>query len=192
MKIIGITGKSGCGKTTFASLLAKKLDCKYIDIDKIGHKAIIQPKISQALCEKFGNGILDENGNINRKKLGNIVFDKKDKMQILTDLTWEYMQKQLDHILSLDDEIVIFEWMLLPISKYWDQCDCKILIKSNYETRKNFVLKRDNISEEYFDKRDSSSIDYSQVTFDYIFENDYQPETMDRILDELKNILDNK
>lgn len=191
MKIIGITGKSGSGKTTFASLLSQKLNCKYIDIDKIGHEAIFQPEISQALCEKFGNEILDENGNINRKKLGDIVFAQKDKMQILTDLTWDYMQKQLDHILSLDDKIIIFEWMLLPISKYWEQCDCKILIKSNDKTRKNIVLKRDNISEEYFDKRDSSSIDYSQVTFDYIFENDYQPETMDKILNELKKILDN-
>ena len=40
MRIIGVTGKSGSGKTTFASLLAKELKCKHIDIDKIGHSYI--------------------------------------------------------------------------------------------------------------------------------------------------------
>ena len=41
------------------------------------------------------------------------------------------------------------------------------------------------ISEEYFNKRDSASIDYSDVQFDYIFENDYQEQTMNRMLNRL-------
>ena len=64
MKIIGITGKSGSGKTTFASLLAKELKCRHIDIDKIGHEAIFRPEILDTLCEKFGTEILDENGKL--------------------------------------------------------------------------------------------------------------------------------
>ena len=70
MKIIGITGKSGSGKTTFASSLSKKIKCKhiYIDIDKIGHQALLQPDIVDKLCNTFGNEILDEKGKIDRKK----------------------------------------------------------------------------------------------------------------------------
>lgn len=77
MKIIGITGKSGSGKTVFASLLARKLHCNYIDVDKIGHIALYRPEILDELCKKFGNEILDENGNLDRKKIGNIVFTRK-------------------------------------------------------------------------------------------------------------------
>lgn len=77
MKIIGITGKSGSGKTAFASLLAQKLHCNYIDVDKIGHMALYRPEILDELCKKFGDGILDENGNLDRKKVGNIVFTRK-------------------------------------------------------------------------------------------------------------------
>lgn len=51
--------------------------------------------------------------------------------------------------------------------------------------RKNKVMKRDNISEEYFEKRDSASIDYSQIKFDYTFENDYQAQTMRKMLDRI-------
>lgn len=42
-------------------------------------------------------------------------------------------------------------------------CDSKILVKSDDMAKKNKVIERDNISEEYFNKRDSASIDYSAV-----------------------------
>ena len=46
-------------------------------------------------------------------------------------------------------------------------------------------MQRDKISEEYFDKRDSASIDYSQINFDYIFENNYQAQTMKKMLNRI-------
>lgn len=46
-------------------------------------------------------------------------------------------------------------------------------------------MQRDNISEEYFDKRDSASIDYSQINFDYMFENNYQAQTMKKMLNRI-------
>ena len=46
-------------------------------------------------------------------------------------------------------------------------------------------MERDHISEDYFDKRDTSSIDYSTIQFDYIFENDYQTQTMDEMINKL-------
>ena len=185
MKIIGITGKSGAGKSTLASLLAQKLNCQYIDIDKIGHEALFQPKILDSLCDKFGKEILDEDGTLNRKKVGNIVFSSKDKMNELTDLTWEYMKEILDNLLCQEYDYIILDWALLPITEYWDKCDIKILVTSDYNERKNRIIERDNISEDYFNKRESSSVDYSQVKFDYIFENDYQYETLNKILETL-------
>ena len=189
MKVIGITGKSGSGKTTLASLLAKKLECEYIDVDKIGHEALFRPEILDSLCKKFGNDILDDNGNLDRKKVGDIVFASKDKMQILIDLTWEYMKKQLDLALTQDCEFLIIDWALLPdktyCSKYWNRCDCKILVTSNEQTRKNKIIERDHITEEYFNKRESSSLDYSNTQFDYIFNNDYNEQTINAFMDKL-------
>ncbi len=185
MKIIGITGKSGCGKSTFASLLSQKLNCQHIDIDKIGHQAILQPEIITALCDEFGNQILNDDGSINRKKLGAIVFVNKDKMKILEDLTYGYMQKCLDNILSQNNECIVLEYILLPRTKYWNMCDSKVLVKSDDVQRKNKVIERDHISPEYFDKRDSASIDYSPFNFDYIYENDYQQESMNKMFDKI-------
>lgn len=187
MEIIGITGKSGSGKSTLAALLSKKMQCNSINIDTIGHKATSNEKIAKKLYDIFGNEILDDDEKINRKKLGNIVFSSKEKMSILTDVTWGYMQEILDEILKKESgEIIILEWALLPISKYWEKCNTKILIKADDEERKDKVMQRDHISEEYFLKRDSGSIDYTPYEFDYIFENDYQLETMEKIVNTIK------
>lgn len=181
MKIIGITGKSGSGKSTLTDLLSKKMQCNSVNIDKIGHKATSNQEIAKKLCAIFGNQILGEDGNINRKKLGNIVFSSKEKMAILTDMTWDYMQVMMDDILEKETgDVIILEWALLPISKYWEKCDIKILMQSNDDERKNKVMQRDHISEEYFLKREEGCIDYAPYDFDLIFENDYQLETMEK------------
>lgn len=178
MKIIGITGKSGSGKSTLANLLAKELNCVSIDVDKIGHKATNDENISRKLCGIFGKEILGREGIIDRKKLGNIVFSDQEKMDILTDVTWDYMQEKIDEILKNNPEIIILEWALLPISKYWEKSDVKILIQANQDERKKKVIERDEISEEYFEKRDSKSLDYETVNADFKFYNEYEKKQM--------------
>lgn len=183
MKLIGITGKTGSGKSTIGKFLSQKLNCIYIDIDKIGHEATSNSSIAKKLCEEFGEDILDNNKNIDRKKLGNIVFSNKDKMEVLTNLTWGYMQNKLDNILSKNDNYYIFDWALLPMVKYFDMCDIKILITSDETKRKERILKRDKISKGYLEKREQNTLDYSKLQFDYIFNNDYSEETLNSIID---------
>ncbi len=97
------------------------------------------------------------------------------------------MQKILDDILQKKPHTIILEWALLPVdSKYWDKCDIKILVKADDEIRKNKVMARDNIGEEYFKIREKESLDYSHIKFDYIFENDYQEKTMEKIVKNIK------
>lgn len=168
--IIGICGNSGSGKTTLANQIIKLTDNKaiHLEIDKIGHKVLLLPEVKKELIKLYGNKILSES-DIDRKKLSTIVFGSKIEMEKLTDITWKYMQIEIDNFLENNkNKIVILDWMLLSKSKYFDMCDIKILLNTPYDIRKRRATRRDNISEESFNLRDQASITYNEENFDYV------------------------
>lgn len=173
--IIGICGKSGCGKSTLANQIIELANNKaiHLDIDKVGHRVLLLPEVQKELINSFGKSVIKEN-IVDRKKLGEIVFNSKNEMNKLSDITWKYMQIEIDNFLNLNkDKIIILDWLLLPISKYFDMCDIKILLDISYEVRKQRAMKRDNISEEAFDLREKASIGFNESSFDYVLkEND--------------------
>ena len=136
--IIGICGKSGSGKTTLANQIMQLTGDNAIclDIDKIGHNVLLFPKVKKELINSFGEAIIKEN-MVDRKKLGEIVFNSRNEMEKLSDITWEYMQIEIDKILNLNkDKIIILDWLLLLNTKYFDMCDVKILLDVSYDVRK--------------------------------------------------------
>lgn len=173
--VIGITGKSGSGKSTLASELGRCFpNSTVINVDEIGHEALCRPKILERLKDRFGNEILDEMGVVDRKKLGNVVFSERKKMQELAETTHVYISDKLKWIVERTNGILIFDWILLPHDIIWRECDIKVLVNTEFQqTRREKVIVRDNITKEYFDAREKTSIEYSEEKFDYIFYNDY-------------------
>lgn len=168
--IIGICGKSGSGKSTLANQIIELTNNKavHLDIDKVGHSVLLLPEIKEELINSFGEHIIKEN-IVDRKKLGEIVFNSRNEMHKLSDITWKYMQIEIDNFLKVNkDKIIILDWLLLSISKYFAICDIKILLDIPYEIRKERAMKRDNITEEAFDLREKASIDFDKNNFDYV------------------------
>lgn len=172
--IIGICGKSGSGKSTLAQQIVKMYDHKaiHLDIDTVGHNALMIDKVKEELEHTFGSLIMTE-GNVDRKKLGNIVFNSRREMQKLTDITWQYMQIGIDEILNTHrNQVIILDWILLPQTKYFSMCDLKILLDIPYEIRKQRAIKRDHISQEAFGLREKASIDFDPEDFDQVLKTD--------------------
>lgn len=169
--LIGICGKSGSGKSTISNYLKDELGAIHCDIDNIGHYVLTLPTVQSDLIGSFGVKIW-EDGIINRKKLGQIVFNSIDKMKILEQITWKHMEIEIDRIIEQNkNKIIILDWQLLPKTKYLSLCDLKILIDIPYEIRKQRILKRDSISEEKIDLREKASITYNKKDFDFVFNN---------------------
>lgn len=169
--IIGITGKSGVGKSTYARKIAEESGFFVVHVDKISHQIINLDTIKIKLIDIFGDEAVKD-GVVDRKYIGNLVFTNKNLYEQLNDLTWELMKLEIDHILSTHENVIL-DWILLPHSHYWKMCDKKILITANEKQRKEIIMQRDNVSKEYLEKRDSASISYDDVDFDEIVYNEY-------------------
>ena len=98
--IIGICGKSGCGKSRLANQIIELTNNRaiHLDIDKVGHRVLLLPEVQKELISSFGEFVVKEN-NVDGKKLGEIVFDSRNEMNKLSDITWKYMQIEIDNFL---------------------------------------------------------------------------------------------
>ena len=168
--IIGICGKSGCGKSTLANQIVEYThnEAIHLEIDKVGHKVLLFPEVKEELISVFGKDIVNSD-KVDRKKLGEIVFNSREEMDKLTEITWKHMQIEIDKFLIQNaSRISVLDWLLLPLSKYFEMCDKTILLDIPYEIRKERAMLRDNITEEAFDLREKASIDYNKDAFDYV------------------------
>ena len=91
--IIGLTGGIVSGKSTVAKMF-QKLGAKIIDADRIGHEVILPNKPAwRKLIKSFGKSILKEDLTIDRKKLGNLVFNDKKLLNKLNEITHPEIKK---------------------------------------------------------------------------------------------------
>lgn len=186
--LIGICGKQGSGKSTISKELSKQIPNTIIlDIDKISHNIYNNKKCFEEVTNSFKNITTDN--KIDRIKLGNIVFNSKEKMELLTKCTWKYMEEEIDKFISDNkDKNIILEWLLLHNTKYLDMCDIKILLDIDQDIRMERIIKRDNISKERFLLRDNAAIPYDKNKFNYILKdnnleriiNDYEKSIISR------------
>lgn len=88
MKVIGITGGIGSGKSLVADIMVKKYNAYNINTDRIAYEQMLPGGISYSgVVEYFGKGILNEDGTIDRSRLSRIVFNDREKLLKLNSLT---------------------------------------------------------------------------------------------------------
>ena len=95
--VIGITGGIGSGKSVVTSLLRDKFDAAVIDTDTIGHEIMETGKSAyKKVVEVFGNKVIAEDGSIDRKKLGSLVFDNQKLLCKLNDIIHPAVEAEVD------------------------------------------------------------------------------------------------
>ena len=151
-KIIAVTGKQGSGKSSFCNALAKELNANVFNLDIYSHKTLLNSEVKKILLNKFGTSIF-ENGVINRKKLGEIVFADEKLLNFLNALTYKYMVVEIDKDIKESKKDIILDYALLPLTKYFELASYKIYIYSSLNTRMERLKIRDKIDIEYLDKR---------------------------------------
>ena len=150
--IIGLTGGIASGKSTVSKYLAEK-GFKVYDADKIAKDISGKKSVQEEIILTFGNEILDENGNVDRKKLKEIVFENKKKLKQLNAIIHP---KVIDFYKELKeqntDKIIIFDVPLLFESGIDKFCDKILVVISDYEIQINRIVERDRIDRELAEK----------------------------------------
>ena len=95
--IIGITGSSGSGKSTVCEILQKKYGVLVINADKIARQLSKKGTYYLAdIIEQFGTDILLENGELNRKKLAEIIYTNPEKRELLNRCTFKHIREEIE------------------------------------------------------------------------------------------------
>lgn len=96
MKIIGITGGVGSGKSEILNILENDYHAKIIQSDHVAHELMAPgAKSYDAIVASFGNGILNEDQTINRPVLGKIVFQDEAKLSLLNSITHKNVDEEI-------------------------------------------------------------------------------------------------
>lgn len=162
--VIGITGGIGCGKSTFSKMLSEALNAPILDADKISHEAFSSNEILIEMCNFLGNDILDENGNIDKTKVANIVFLDKDKLKKLNSIIHPYVMKKIrERINSLSKKYsyIIID-VPLPNDDFIRLSDHIITIWADLETRIERLQKRSEFTREAIMARISKQMTQSE------------------------------
>ena len=177
-KFIGLTGPSGAGKGEVSKILSG-MGFYHLDCDKIYHDLLIPP--SPCLDElrlSFGDSILFENGELNRKALAEMVFSKngqKTKLPILNSITHKYVLKEVQRKAEALKEYKGFtvDAPTLFESGFDGQCDVVIAVLAEKETRIERIIAREGLSREAAEARINAQPDdafYSERS-DYVIYN---------------------
>ena len=143
--ILGITGGTGCGKTTALSLLAE-LGGLVIDCDRVYHDLLKTDKaLLSAIEDRFPGTV--ETGELDRKKLASIVFADERALLDLNAITHKAVKQEVLHLLEAAPDLVAIDAIGLFEGELAELCHATLAITAPEEVRISRLMARDGISE---------------------------------------------
>ena len=146
MKVVGITGGIGSGKSLVCQIFSR-LGVPVYESDKVVHLLYDKyPEINERVKKEFSEVVFDKNGKINRKKLGEIVFTDINKLGILNNIVHPIVKLDFEKWLKSNkgNNFVIKEAAILFESGANENCDKIIAVISPIELRIIRIKDRDH------------------------------------------------
>ncbi len=148
MKIIGLCGGSGSGKSTISSCL-KELGAEIIDADKIARSLTdFGSPVLDAIRTTFGEAVFTSEGQLNRSALANIVFSDSEALKKLNAITHPEITKQIQERLKLCQTTSVIDGAVLHQAGLDKLCDKTVFVTAPKEIRVERIRQRDGISKE--------------------------------------------
>jgi dephospho-CoA kinase len=177
MRLIGLTGNIGSGKSAVSGLLAER-GATIIDADVLARDAVMKgsPALDQIIA-KWGNGVLDSEGNLDRAALRHVVFDNQDDLDALNEIVHPEVLKrrddEVDAARARGDKVVVAVIPLLFERHLADEFDSIVLVDAPRSARLDRIVKDRGIDEAEAMKMIASQMpsDLKRARADYVIEN---------------------
>jgi dephospho-CoA kinase len=164
---IGLTGGIATGKSTAARLLTER-GAILIDLDGIAREVVEpgQPSLAR-IAERFGQAVLNEDGSLNRKKLGSIIFadpaERKALEQILHPAIRTVMRERMAfHERQTPDRLVVVDVPLLYESQLESYFEQIMVVYVPRDEQLKRLMQRDKLSEEEAERRLAAQMDIEE------------------------------
>ena len=160
--IIGLVGRSCSGKNVAAKYFEER-GLPAIDVDKLGHQALVANR--DLLAKTFGEEILNEEGRVDRKVLGKIVFSDKEKLETLNGISHPWMRRQVIEFTQAHETCFINCALLesMDLVKY---CHEILYFWAPLQIRLERAVKRDKLTGEGFLLREENQKQIGASLFD--------------------------
>ena len=193
--IFGITGPTGSGKSTVSEIF-RSMGVYVADADKAAR--VVTKKDSECLNEiidVFGNEIITSEGNLNRKALGEIVFNDRTKLKLLNKITHKYIKRYIENELeNTNSTIAAIDGAVIIDSPVMEICKLLVVVTADTDTRIDRIIKRDALDFNIANERINSQMTNAQYEkyADFIIKNNDNnvglEECVERIYGKIKNI----
>ena len=152
MKIVGLTGGISSGKSTVSSYL-KQLKIPVIDADEVARK-VVEPN-SQGAIEirrTFGSDVFEEDGTLNRQKLGELVFSNAENRQKLDDLLQPLIKimilEEIEAYRQKEENMIVLDLPLLFEKQYEELCEEIIVVYIPRELQLERLMRRNQYTKQ--------------------------------------------
>jgi len=189
MKIIGIIGGIGSGKSTVSALF-QQLGAACISADNIGHQVLLLSEIKRAVHERWGSEVFDEDGEINRKKLAAVVFNDEKELTYLKSLTHPLIAEEVARQRKEHEQngvpLCLLDAPLLLESGWNHIVDQIIFVEAPIEARWDRIQSR-GWSETEWHRREAAQlpVDEKRCRADIILDNSGDTESLRRRVETL-------
>ncbi|AEN78356.1 dephospho-CoA kinase [Ligilactobacillus ruminis] len=159
-KILGLTGGIACGKSTISAYL-KEFGLPVIDADECSRAVVEKGSIGlEKLTEIFGNKILKNDGTLNRKALGQIVFSNSEQLSLLNSVMEPLIREEISRRLNQENnaDLVVLDAPLLIEQHYDKICNFIMTIDVPKKIQLERLIERDKLSEDEAKSRIESQL----------------------------------
>ena len=169
--VVALVGGIGSGKSSLANWICEHFPVESINADSIGHEVLRLAKVKQQLLERFGQEIFDDEGEVIRPALGQLVFGsggaqqaaRADLEEIVHPLIRQQFHDLIDAIKAKGmAQAILLDAAVLLEAGWQDLCDAVVFVDTPRELRFQRVAQSRGWSKQSFDSREQSQLDIEE------------------------------